>query len=76
MAIARALSTGAKVILADEPTGNLDTANSRAIVEILKHLAHKEDYCVIVVTHNLAIAEASDVMLKMTDVELLNEASA
>jgi len=67
VAIARSLSTGAKVILADEPTGNLDTANSDAIVNILQKLAHDELYCVIVVTHNPAIADLSDVVLRMSD---------
>ncbi|MCL2168676.1 MAG: ABC transporter ATP-binding protein [Defluviitaleaceae bacterium] len=67
VAIARALSTGAKVILADEPTGNLDVANGEAVIEILRHLAHDQGYCVIVVTHNLDIAEVSDVVYRMSD---------
>lgn len=67
VAIARALSTGAKVLLADEPTGNLDKANGDAVVDILKGLAHDSGYAVIVVTHNLEIAEASDVIYRMSD---------
>lgn len=67
VAIARSLSTGARVILADEPTGNLDTANGEAIVKLLKNLAHQESYCVIVVTHNLEIAAESDSVLRMAD---------
>ena len=67
VAIARALSTGARVLLADEPTGNLDKANGNAVVEILKNLAHEKNYAIIVVTHNLEIAEASDVVYRMTD---------
>ena len=67
VAIARALSTGAKVILADEPTGNLDVANGALVMDILKSLAHDQNYCVIVVTHNLEIAEASDVVFRMSD---------
>ena len=67
IAIARALSTNADVILADEPTGNLDVGNSNNIVELLMKLAHEEDYCVIVVTHDLSIAEKADVVLKMED---------
>ena len=70
VAIARALSSGANVILADEPTGNLDKANGIAVVSILKKLAHEDGYCVIVVTHNHEIAEASDVIYKMSDGEL------
>lgn len=67
VAIARALSTGAKVLLADEPTGNLDVANSENVMGILKALAHNDGYCVVVVTHDLAIAEASDVVFRMSD---------
>ena len=67
VAIARALSTGARVLLADEPTGNLDEANGKAIVGLLQHLAHNEGYAVVVVTHNLEIAEASDVVYNMRD---------
>ena len=67
VAIARSLSSGAKVILADEPTGNLDKENGEAVVAILRKLAHEDGYCVIVVTHNLEIAEASDVVFRMSD---------
>ncbi|MCL2842818.1 MAG: ABC transporter ATP-binding protein [Oscillospiraceae bacterium] len=67
VAIARALSTGAKVILADEPTGNLDKTNGKIVVDILKRLAHEQGYAVIVVTHDPAIAEASDVVYRMSD---------
>ena len=72
VAIARALSTGAKVILADEPTGNLDVANGEAVMEILKSLAHDGGYCIIIVTHNMEIAEASDVVFPIKD-GMLNE---
>jgi len=67
VAIARALSTGAKVILADEPTGNLDVANGNSVISILQKLAYDDGYCVIVVTHNQDIAEASDVVYRMSD---------
>jgi len=67
VAIARALAGGARVILADEPTGNLDVENGNAVVSLLKHLAHSEGYAVIIVTHNLEIAEVSDVVYKMKD---------
>lgn len=67
VAIARSLATGAKVLLGDEPTGNLDVANTNHIMEILKALAHQEDYCVIVVTHDLEVAEAADVVYRMKD---------
>ena len=67
VAIARALASGSQIILADEPTGNLDSGNSRNIVEILQGLAHAENRCVIIVTHDPAVAEAADVVLKMLD---------
>ncbi|MCL1823743.1 MAG: ABC transporter ATP-binding protein [Oscillospiraceae bacterium] len=67
VAIARALSSGARVILADEPTGNLDIANTNNIMDILHNLAHDEGYCVIVVTHDLEVAETADVIYKMKD---------
>ena len=65
VAIARSLATDAGILLADEPTGNLDGENSRNVVEILTRLAHEEGYCVIIVTHDPAIAEASDVVYRM-----------
>lgn len=67
VAIARALASGARVILADEPTGNLDKANGENVIEILRQLAHQQRYCVVVVTHNLEIAERSDKVWSMSD---------
>lgn len=67
VAIARALASGAKVILADEPTGNLDVANGEKIVELLWHLAHDENYLVIIVTHDLGITRVADEVLQMSD---------
>jgi putative ABC transport system ATP-binding protein len=67
VAIARALGTPARMILADEPTGNLDTENSNIVVELLKKLAHDNDYCVVMVTHDVAMADMADVALQMTD---------
>ena len=71
VAIARALASGSEIILADEPTGNLDSTNSRNIVEILHRLAHENDRCVIIVTHDPAVAEAADVVLNMKDGRLI-----
>ena len=71
VAIARALASGSEIILADEPTGNLDSTNSQNIVEILRQLAHENDRCVIIVTHDPAVAEAADVVLKMKDGKLV-----
>lgn len=67
VAIARSLATGAGVLLADEPTGNLDGENSRNVVELLTRLAHEEGYCVVIVTHDPAVAEASDLVYRMVD---------
>lgn len=60
VAIARALATNVELILADEPTGNLDEEMEQEIVDIFKRLAHEHDKCVIVVTHSNEIALQSD----------------
>jgi len=67
VAIARSLASGAKILLADEPTGNLDVANTENIMALLTKLAHEDGYCVIVVTHDLEVAKAADVRYKMKD---------
>ena len=70
IAIARALTSGARVILADEPTGNLDVANGEMVVKILSDLAHNEGYTVILVTHDVSIVEDADVVYQMSDGQL------
>ena len=67
VAIARTLAQGGKIILADEPTGNLDSANSRNIVDIFCSLAHDDGCTVIIITHDMAVAERSDVVIRMGD---------
>ena len=67
VAIARALAAKTEIILADEPTGNLDSDNSLNIVELLKNLAASENVCVIVVTHDPDVAERADVVLRLSD---------
>ena len=67
MAIARSLFSGAPVLLADEPTGNLDGENTRIAMDILRRLAHEENRCIIVVTHDPEVAEAADLVLRMKD---------
>lgn len=67
VAIARTLAQGCKIILADEPTGNLDSTNTRNIVEILRSLAHDEGCTVIIVTHDPSVAEQADTVLQMKD---------
>ena len=73
VAIARALASDAKVILADEPTGNLDTENGKIVIDLLKKLVKDENYCVIVVTHDPGIAAQADVVYKMQDGRLAVE---
>jgi len=67
VAIARALAAGSQIILADEPTGNLDITNGEQVVEILLRLAHEENRCVIVITHDLEIASQMDEVWMMRD---------
>ncbi len=67
VAIARSLCSGAPVLLADEPTGNLDGENTRVVMDILRRMAHEENRCVIVVTHDPEVAEAADKVLRMKD---------
>ena len=66
-AVARAMASGGKIVLADEPTGSLDSENEEKIVDLLLSLAHERDYVVIMVTHNRQIAERADVRLVMKD---------
>ncbi|MGL9730846.1 ABC transporter ATP-binding protein [Enterococcus sp. DIV0756] len=63
VAIARALSMNGDIILADEPTGNLDEELEEEIVDIFKELAHKHGKCVILVTHSSEVAQQADEVL-------------
>ena len=65
VAIARALASDAPVILADEPTGNLDEDTAQDITEILKESAHKTNKCVVVVTHSNELAKQADVVFRL-----------
>ncbi len=65
VAIARALASDTPIILADEPTGNLDKDTAGDITEILKESAHKLNKCVIVVTHSNELAAQADTILKL-----------
>ena len=67
VAIARALAAGNEIILADEPTGNLDEGNSELVVDILLRLAHEEGRCVIIITHDGEIAGRMDHIYTMRD---------
>ena len=70
VAIARALASEAPIIVADEPTGNLDEQTTTEIIEILKRSAHKNKKCVIVVTHSKEVAAAADQVLELKNKQL------
>ncbi len=67
VAIARALASNAKVLLADEPTGNLDETTAGEIIELLKRTAHELGKCVIVVTHSKYLAAQADEIIMIKD---------
>lgn len=71
VAIARGLATNVDLIMADEPTGNLDTATEREIIKIFRLLAKEYNKCVIVVTHSDSIANFSDIQLNLEDGRLI-----
>lgn len=73
VAIARAMAAGGDILLADEPTGNLDSENEENIIRILRTLVDQEGYTVILVTHNQKIAELADVQYQMKDGSLLEK---
>jgi ABC-type lipoprotein export system ATPase subunit len=70
VAIARALANDPDIILADEPTGNLDTATGQTVIGILSELAHGAGKCVLMVTHDESILKLSDRAFHMTDGKL------
>lgn len=65
VAIARALSYDPEIILADEPTGNLDMETQEEIIKIFLDLAHEENRCVILVTHSPQVAQAADEVYRL-----------
>ena len=65
VAIARSLSYNPKIILADEPTGNLDEKTENEILKIFDQLAHKEDKCIIIVTHSKNVANSVDQVFEL-----------
>jgi lipoprotein-releasing system ATP-binding protein len=67
VAIARSLANTPSVILADEPTGNLDVHNSNIVFDVLTRLARENDQAVLIVTHNQEIAKKCDHILRMED---------
>lgn len=65
VAIARALASEAPIILADEPTGNLDEDTAQDITKILKASAHEQGKCVVIVTHSNELAKQADVIFRL-----------
>ena len=70
VAIARALVSDAPIILADEPTGNLDSVTAGEIINILKTLAKDRNKCIIVVTHSKEVADSADIILELSGKKL------
>jgi len=71
VAIARALSNNPALLLADEPTGELDTGNTKLIMELLRNLNKKERITIVAVTHNPLAAEYAEEVIKMQDGNIL-----
>lgn len=65
IAIARSLSYNPDIIIADEPTGNLDKETEDEILKIFKNLAHNENKCVIIVTHSKNVSDNADVVYEL-----------
>lgn len=73
VAIARALITKPDIILADEPTGNLDSLTSLEVIELLRHMTSRFHQTVIMITHNAEIAGISDRILRMQDGKIVSD---
>jgi len=73
VAIGRALASEAPIILADEPTGNLDEETAADIIKILQKAAHDEGKCVIVVTHSDVLAKSADIIYQLKDKTLVKK---
>jgi len=67
VALARALANDPPIVLADEPTGNLDSANGRHILELLRKIHHGRGTTIVLVTHDAELAAIADARLMMRD---------
>ena len=76
VAIGRALITRPSLILADEPTGNLDSKNSSEVISLLKESSQKYEQTIIMITHSRSIAQAADRVLRVSDGMLVDQGSA
>lgn len=67
IAIARAMCCDAKLVVADEPTGNLDEQNTKEVITLFEKLAHQQGKCVIIVTHEKEVAAMCDTVIELKD---------
>lgn len=72
VSIARALINHPSIILADEPTGNLDSKTERVVISLLKNLVQKYNTSIILVTHNESLVDDTDRMIRLEDGEIVN----
>lgn len=70
--IARALINNPKIIMGDEPTGNLDSKNSENVFNIFKELSHTKELSLLIVTHDLDFAKKTDRIIEMEDGQIIN----
>ena len=75
VAVARALANEPAVLLADEPTGNLDRRNSEIVADIFKELSEKGGQSIVMVTHDLSLANRARRLVRMEDGEVLDDTS-
>ena len=73
VAIARALINEPKIIFGDEPTGNLDSKNSKLVLDILKELKQEFHQTILIVTHDVAFADGTDRIIKLSDGEVIED---
>lgn len=76
IAIARALINDPMIIMADEPTGNLDSGNTKLVFDIFSQLAHEKDIAVLAVTHDLDFAKHADRVIEMSDGHIVMPSNA
>ena len=73
VAIARALVTNPRILLADEPTGNLDSDTGTSIIKLMEEIHHSENVTIMMITHDMSIAERADRVVKILDGRIEND---